>query len=407
MMLLQILLTIGVAQALTLAVMLLIKKQKNQSDYLLSIELLLLFLITILFVFRYEIAPVLPGFAINAILLTYLAVPIFYLFARTAAGERINFLSPKIFLHFAPFILAYALFTVNFQTLPYVDKCLVDEMIHHGGRMPCPTWFWLIYYGVFCVQFPFYLWRTYKVLNKHEHYLLASFSYTEDINLQWLLRFLWGLTFMWGLIIGFEIIGGNVLGLVDDQVGFYPAIIAMVLLVLYLGIAGLRHRVIFFEEEEILASPPVFHTLSILTESEDEQKYVNSNLTEAQAQAYLQQIEAYMLQEKPYLEPRITIGELAQRLQIPVNDLSQIINEQLEQNFYDFINSYRVEAFKELLSQPDSEQFTLLSLGLEAGFNSKSTFNAIVKKFTGLTPSQYARQQRAVAVNPITTSPSA
>ena len=406
MMLLQILMTIGIAQALALAVLLLIKKQKNQSDYLLSIELVLLFLITVLYVFRMELAQVLPGFAINAILLTSLAVPLFYLFARTAAGETLNFLSPKIYAHFAPFIAAYVLFTINFHTLPYVDKCLVDQMIHYGGSLDCPLWFWFIYYGTFVVQFPFYLWRTYRVLKKHEHYLLASFSYTEDINLQWLLRFLWGLTFMWFLIIGFEIIAGNFLGIVADEFGFYPAMITMVLLVLYLGVAGLRHRVIFLEEEEKVVARPVFNSLAIGTEVEDDRKYSNSSLTEDQASDYLRRLQRYMSEAKPHLEPRITIGELANRLQIPVNDLSQIINEQLDQNFYDFINSYRVDAFKALLQNPDSNQYTLLSLGLEAGFNSKSTFNAIVKKYTGLTPSQYARQQRSLLNNSIPSSPS-
>ncbi len=404
MMLLQILMTIGIAQALALAVLLLIKKQKNQSDYLLSIELLLLFLITILYVYRGEFAQVLPGFAINAILLTALAVPLFYLFARTAAGETLNFLSPKIYAHFAPFIAAYALFTVNFHTLPYIDKCLVDQMIHHGGTLDCPLWFWVIYYGTFVIQFPFYLWRTSRVLKKHEHYLLASFSYTEDINLQWLLRFLWGLTFMWVLIIGVEIVAGNILGIVADEFGFYPAMITMVLLVLYLGVAGLRHRVIFLEEEEKVVARPVFNSLGIGTE-EDDKKYSNSSLTEGQANDYLQRLRNYMKEAKPYLEPRITIGELANRLQIPVNDLSQIINEQLDQNFYDFINSYRVEAFKALLQNPKSDQYTLLSLGFEAGFNSKSTFNAIVKKYTGLTPSQYARQQRNLINNSLPSSP--
>ncbi|MEM1218764.1 MAG: hypothetical protein AAGH79_07620 [Bacteroidota bacterium] len=130
MMLLQILMTVGVAQALALAVLLLVKKRKNQSDYLLSIELLLLFLITILYVFRIELTQILPGFAINAILLTSLAVPLFYLFARSAAGEDLNFLSPKIYTHFAPFITAYILFAINFQTLPYTDKYYVDQIIH-------------------------------------------------------------------------------------------------------------------------------------------------------------------------------------------------------------------------------------------------------------------------------------
>ncbi len=93
--------------------------------------------------------------------------------------------------------------------------------------------------------------------------------------------------------------------------------------------------------------------------------------------------------KKNFLAPKISIAELSHRTGIPVNHLSKIINEQLRLNFFDFINSYRVEEFKRLVSEAKHEYFTLLGLAFEAGFNSKSTFNAMFKKFTEQTPSIY------------------
>ena len=74
------------------------------------------------------------------------------------------------------------------------------------------------------------------------------------------------------------------------------------------------------------------------------------------------------------------------------NHLSQIINELEGKNFYEFVNQYRIEEFKRLVSFPKNHQFTLLSLAFECGFNSKSSFNRYFKKSTGQTPSQYFTQ---------------
>ncbi len=82
-------------------------------------------------------------------------------------------------------------------------------------------------------------------------------------------------------------------------------------------------------------------------------------------------------------------------MNISVNHLSQVINEQLGMTFFDYVNSYRVEEVKARLSSPDVKNFTLLGIAYDSGFNSKSSFNSIFKKFTGLTPSQFAKEKTA------------
>lgn len=96
-----------------------------------------------------------------------------------------------------------------------------------------------------------------------------------------------------------------------------------------------------------------------------------------------------MDEKKPYLEPKLTLNMLATQLDVSSNHLSQTINQHQNQNFYDFINQYRVEEFKQRAKDPKNQHFNILALALDSGFNSKSAFNLIFKKHTGITPSQF------------------
>ena len=97
----------------------------------------------------------------------------------------------------------------------------------------------------------------------------------------------------------------------------------------------------------------------------------------------------YMRRHKPYLNPSLTIHELATGLQLPPHVLSRVINEGFGQNFFDFVNSYRVDEFKQVMAAPQARQYTLLALALEVGFNSKTAFNRAFKKHTAQTPREY------------------
>ena len=104
---------------------------------------------------------------------------------------------------------------------------------------------------------------------------------------------------------------------------------------------------------------------------------------------------ALMEKEKLYTETELTLKQLADKLQYPTYQVSQAINEGLGKNFYDLINSYRVEEAKRLLTDPKNENYTILSVGFEAGFNSKTTFNTVFKKFTGVTPTEFRSKDKA------------
>jgi YesN/AraC family two-component response regulator len=98
-----------------------------------------------------------------------------------------------------------------------------------------------------------------------------------------------------------------------------------------------------------------------------------------------------MDKEKPYLNPTLTLKELSTELSIPSRYLSQIINEHMQSNFYDYISKYRIEEAKKLLSDLSCDK-TVLEILYEVGFNSKSSFNTAFKKFTGITPSRFKKE---------------
>jgi AraC-like DNA-binding protein len=112
-------------------------------------------------------------------------------------------------------------------------------------------------------------------------------------------------------------------------------------------------------------------------------------MTPEEGRMYLQKLQAKMAQDKPYLETELTLPRLSECLSMPQHDLSRVINESLNQNFFDFVNGYRVEEAKRLLVDPAKSAHTILDIALEAGFNSKTTFNGAFKKITGKTPSEF------------------
>jgi AraC-like DNA-binding protein len=112
---------------------------------------------------------------------------------------------------------------------------------------------------------------------------------------------------------------------------------------------------------------------------------------DAQVLEFAKKLEYFMDTEKPFLDPNLTLPMLSAKLCCTVHLLSKIINEQFGKNFFDYINGYRVSYFINLAQKPTSDQYTILSLAFESGFNSKSTFNHSFKKITDKTPSQYLK----------------
>jgi|GEM_PF-4733296 len=118
-------------------------------------------------------------------------------------------------------------------------------------------------------------------------------------------------------------------------------------------------------------------------------KYKTSSLTKENYNRVREKVTASFDEEKVYHDPELTLPKLASELNIHKEYISQVINKGYQKNFNEFVNSYRIEEAKVLLTQTGKDKLSILSIALEVGFNSKTTFNLAFKKQTGQTPTEY------------------
>ena len=122
-------------------------------------------------------------------------------------------------------------------------------------------------------------------------------------------------------------------------------------------------------------------------------KYRTSTLDPERAEEIVPRLRSLMEEDKIFLDPDLTLKDLAQRLRIHSNHLSRIINERFEMGYNDYVNRYRIEEAKRKLADPAEMKKGISEILIETGFYSKSVFNTAFKRFTGITPSQYRRKQ--------------
>lgn len=120
-------------------------------------------------------------------------------------------------------------------------------------------------------------------------------------------------------------------------------------------------------------------------------KYRSSNLNLALIPKYKKDLIRSMETDELYLNGKLSIQDVSEKLNIPRQHISEVLNEHMNTSFQDFINQYRVEAFINRLENDQNNNYTLLGIATDVGFNSKSSFNAIFKKFKGLTPTQFKK----------------
>jgi AraC-like DNA-binding protein len=122
-------------------------------------------------------------------------------------------------------------------------------------------------------------------------------------------------------------------------------------------------------------------------------------LSDERINEIITRITSAMEREKVYQETELTLQQLSDKLNCPSHQVSQAINYKLKKTFFDLVNGYRVEEAKRLLLEGKNLNYTNLSVGFEAGFNSKTTFNTVFKKFTGLTPTDFRDKQKTANMN--------
>lgn len=137
------------------------------------------------------------------------------------------------------------------------------------------------------------------------------------------------------------------------------------------------------------------HKIKILNQRQKIRTFVNKSksylIVQTSKNEHIIKLEEIIVKDKRYLDPNLSLDSLAEKLQLSKSYLSRIINTELQTSFNDYINSLRIAEAKQLLHNPEFSNYTLVSIGLEAGFSSKTTFNNAFKKFTGVTPSHFRK----------------
>jgi AraC-like DNA-binding protein len=304
--------------------------------------------------------------------------PFLYLYASAQTGHKPGW---KQALHFLPAAIDYLYLAHFFIAEP---EYKIHVYRNHGEGYQTYT---AINLTAIIVSGIGYVVATSLLLRSHKRNILDSFSATEKINLNWITYLIYGIAAIWIMVIF-----GN------DQLVYSTA----VLFVLFIGYFGSRQAGIFTAIPAI-PEPPV--TVSLQPEEATEpgeeagepaRKYARSGLSPGVARQIHSCLNTHMAAERSFTLSNLTLTELATKLNVHPNHLSQAINDVEGKSFYDYINTLRVEEFKKIIVNGDLEKFTLLSLAMDCGFNSKSTFNKYFRKVTGITPSEYlarARQQ--------------
>ena len=304
--------------------------------------------------------------------------------------ERITW--RKAFPHFILFFLFFFLTYWNLSQMNRIYPTAKEIPVEGLKR---PTTLVIIFIRI--VQQFFYFFLARKTLRSYQQSIRHLFSETSRIDLHW----------------GRFLVNGYIILICSFLVIFplmlrYPDYFNSLLLInmaiatpyiymaTYKGILqptiwqvqpGLDKKIV---EEEIHEAEEIETDAAGIKKS----KATKPGLNTEKIEPIVTKITALMEEEKLYQEPELTLQQLAVRLQIPTYQVSQAFNEGMKKNFYDVVNGYRVEEAKRLLLDPQSLNYTILSIGFEAGFNSKTTFNTVFKKFTGLTPTEYREKQK-------------
>ena len=358
-----VLLLIGAAQGFLLSLVLVTLRKGNKTANRFLATLLFLFSFMMLFHSLAQLSqPVTdkPDHESFSQLIFFLFGPLFYLYT-VALTDKDFHLDWKVFLHALPLLLSVVLYGVF---LPKYQDVRVAGLL--DIFLP-----WMM-----MIQMSIYLFLVIKCLQRHSHNIKQAHSSLEKINLNWLRFLTVGNLIIWPVAFLTEMIKG------DSEAWNYVWMLISVFIYI-MGYLGMR-------QSEIFAGRP--GDLESLKESTS-RKYEKSTLKPEDAETFFEKLQSIMRTEKPYLENNLTLPALAGKMRISVHHLSQIINDKARQNFFEFINSYRVEEAKRLFRDPQKQQLTIAAICYETGFNSLSSFNTLFKKLCGVTPSQYRKNQ--------------
>ena len=268
-------------------------------------------------------------------------------------------------LHGVPFLLH-----IGFMISQYHIKTSEEQLAMLNAWFPwSASWSRLMAFG-FYLHFTIYGIAALRTLSKGRQKLYAYTSQSVERNILYLKFLIYDFIVVWGV---------NIL---SGYAGFSDA-------ARYILQAGTAFNIFFIANAIVYLGLrfPDFFT----AEDRYRTKYEKNILTPEEKNSFAKKITDYMELHKPYLNPTLSLSEFSEMLALPAHVISQVLNVVLQQNFYDFVNGYRVNESKKLLQDPSNHQKTILEILFQSGFNSKSVFNAAFKKYTGMTPREFKK----------------
>ncbi len=347
---------VGFSQGMFAAILVLAKKERSDSDRILAAWLSLLAIEFLLHAADYRIfgKPILSSSFL-------LFNPASYLYVRSLTIEKFR-LRPVQLLHLLPYIsvklIAYLL-REPYELEGYFEQ---DESF----------WFRILFSVTSVLSWIIYNSRSIMLVVKHRRGLEHEFSTIESREkVGWLLFVVvfYNLYCAVAIVIGaFNVLTGSPSPVMHAY--SYSTMLAMVYI---LGFYGLWQTSIYkvTDSSTILPAPYSRYPLSA-----KKRKQISSELV------------TYFELEKPYLNPGLNMNMISQHLNIPKHHITEVLNTEVGKNFFSFVNEYRIEEVKKQLLEK-GDIYSIESIGFECGFNSKSAFFTVFKKFTGQTPMQY------------------
>ncbi|MEW6194971.1 MAG: helix-turn-helix domain-containing protein [Bacteroidota bacterium] len=371
---------LAAVQGFLLAALLFFKKRNRNANRVLSFAIFILAL-DLLSVYStitefYKTFP--STFGIN-FAFPFIYGPIFYLYTKIVTGNETHF-KTKHLLHFIPFVLAH-LYVSSFYFLSEQGKLAQIEI-----------YLTVLQYDLLVIGFLkavhgiIYTSLSLGLIHRFDRNLREAFSNIDKIKLNWLRFLIAGTMVVWfvvALTILIPIFVDPSLNIYDNIIYFFVSIF-----IYAIGYGALNQPEVFNYHNEKIKAEETETGLSETT------KYVKSSLSEEDIERIKTGLIDIMEKKKLYLKSDLTLSQLAGELNASNHNLSEVINTSFNKNFYDFVNYYRVEEFKERIKKPECENYSLLAVAFDSGFSSKTSFNSIFKKYTNTTPSEYKRQMK-------------
>ena len=360
------------------------KETKSKSTIYIAIFLILLGINTANYFVIYFIDPISANLTILINTAFFLMPASLYLYTKLTLDPRYKLKYYGI-IHLTPFIL------LNIILIPLV---YLENLKENPTETQAHVYAQIGAYILFYVLIFFYQVLSFSLLKRNKKLYFENYSNTDIRRYQYLsnLNIIFTILFVISAIKNVIVFNFD-----GPEVIFATNIVRLSLLIFFCWIIfkGLQSPELFQEEDEVL--PPVKDLIS--QEKNKSTSIPGSETvmnTSSEHNELLNRVKKYMEEKEPYFDATLSLNQLARQIEIPSRDLSLVINHHLNKHFFDFVNEYRIEKAKQMLTDPDKKEYTVLEILYDVGFNSKSSFNTAFKKHTGFTPTQY-RQSHSLS----------